>query len=254
LIKEKGESAMSDATVVDVLAWGASGGPHVCLQALALAGDIRRLHVLARKHKYPNTLLAANLATQLHAGQRRKSGEPYITHPVNVARLLIIDGVRDDVVLASALLHDVLEDCRDASPDNLLTLGIHPEVISTVQVLTKQPGQDARQYYAQVGRCPQATLVKLADRCHNLATMAGVFTVDKIREYVSETEKYVLPLCHNDRSGTSMHAGVMRLLEDRIRTILADVRTGSGRTLAIMDSPQRSITGSISAGQSSVRI
>ncbi|HNW20207.1 MAG TPA: HD domain-containing protein, partial [bacterium] len=55
---------------------------------------------------------AWNLARHLHAGQKRKSGQPYFTHPVAVAEILA-EKFADPVLTAAALLHDTVEDCPD---------------------------------------------------------------------------------------------------------------------------------------------
>ena len=62
------------------------------------------------------TMVALSLARQLHDGQHRKDGTPYIAHPLKVCSTLISYGIDDDVTLAAALLHDVLEDCGDRLP------------------------------------------------------------------------------------------------------------------------------------------
>jgi len=63
---------------------------------------------------------ALDFAVRLHAGQKRKSNEPYIIHPLSVAQILSQDlGVRDPLILASALLHDVVEDVPDISLDDI---------------------------------------------------------------------------------------------------------------------------------------
>ena len=62
------------------------------------------------------TQTALALAKQLHAGQYRKDGTPYISHPLKVCSTLISYGIDDDTTLAAALLHDVLEDSGDRLP------------------------------------------------------------------------------------------------------------------------------------------
>ena len=62
------------------------------------------------------TLIALAVARHFHDGQYRKDGMPYIVHPLKVCTTLMNYGIDDDVTLAAALLHDLLEDCSDKLP------------------------------------------------------------------------------------------------------------------------------------------
>ena len=59
-----------------------------------------------------NTLQALSFARKAHNGQYRKSGEPYIVHPLTCASHAIALGLHDDQIIAACLLHDVIEDCH----------------------------------------------------------------------------------------------------------------------------------------------
>ena len=63
-----------------------------------------------------NTLVALSVATQLHQNQKRKGGAPYIIHPLEVASCLINLNIDDDIIVASSILHDVVEDCNIENP------------------------------------------------------------------------------------------------------------------------------------------
>ena len=90
------------------------------------------------------TLIALAIARKMHCGQTRKDGTPYISHPLKVCSTLINYGVKDDVTLAAALLHDVVEDCKDKLPfggKELITeYGIDPEVYRIILLLSKDSG------------------------------------------------------------------------------------------------------------------
>lgn len=150
--------------------------------------------------EFNNTLNALNAGKMLHDGQTRKSGEPYFSHPIAVAAYLISQKIHNDDILATSLLHDVLEDCN-ITPNALESdYKISRRVIVNVETLTKIQGISTEVYYNKISANPQCALVKIADRCHNLSTMAGVFTNEKIEKYIIETEKFVLPLCINTRN------------------------------------------------------
>lgn len=139
-----------------------------------------------------------------HSGQTRKPGldarqeVPYIVHPLTMACQAHAMGIRDDTVLAAALLHDVCEDC-----------GVRPEELpfsdsikTAVSLLTKDPerflevGRAAAlaEYYSGIQGNQTAMLVKALDRCNNLSTMASSFSGEKMARYITETEEYILPL------------------------------------------------------------
>jgi (p)ppGpp synthase/HD superfamily hydrolase len=105
--------------------------------------------------------LAEDIARRAHAGQVDKSGVDYITHPERVAA-----GVRthggDDAAVATAWLHDVLEDCEVTAGD-LLAAGIPAPVVEAVRAVTKAEGETLEDYCARVRAHPIGLLVKRAD-------------------------------------------------------------------------------------------
>ena len=145
---------------------------------------------------WKDTLTALYIAREAHDGQTRKSGEPYIIHPLTVACHAISLGMREDLLIASCLLHDWEEDCGG----KISTLPCSPEVKETIDLVTfrREPGIDKgsqlSSHYSKIAESRLATFVKLFDRANNVSTMAGVFTPEKIREYIDETRTYVLPL------------------------------------------------------------
>lgn len=145
-------------------------------------------------HLY-NTMKAITAATKLHEGQTRKSGEPYVNHPMRVTSALVALGIRDDMILATAMLHDAVEDCN-ITPEGLAReYGIDGTIIENVVALTKTPGYNEERYFDGIRMNPAALIVKIADRCHNISTMMEGFSPEKMRQYVNETEEHILPLC-----------------------------------------------------------
>jgi GTP pyrophosphokinase len=153
------------------------------------------LRGFARGRKLFETLKAINVAEKLHRGQKRKSGEDYIEHPIMVAAELVALGIDDDHTLAAAVLHDVIEDCKVTSKQLIDEYGIHPVTAEYIDILSKKEGMSTNLYYTGIRKYLATMLIKIADRCHNVSTMAGVFTNKKIGEYVEETETHVYILC-----------------------------------------------------------
>ena len=145
----------------------------------------------AQAGKLTQTLAALPLMREKHQGQFRKgiANVPYAVHPLTMACHAMAMGLMDDDVIAAVLLHDVIED-TDAK---LEKLPVGEEVRKAVRLVSKNlSGGDG--YYAGIAKNPLAALIKCIDRCNNLACMADGFSKDKMRSYVTETEKYILPL------------------------------------------------------------
>ena len=144
--------------------------------------------------KLENTEAALIFAREKHLGQKRKSGEPYITHPLTMACYAMSLGIRNDEVLSACLLHDVVEDC-DVTLD---LLPVSNSIRRSVDLLTFVKEGDEKTaksiYYTKILSDRTATIVKLIDRYHNVSTMGGVFTKEKIFEYIEETKEFVLPM------------------------------------------------------------
>jgi guanosine-3',5'-bis(diphosphate) 3'-pyrophosphohydrolase len=125
---------------------------------------------------------AYRYADQAHLGQKRNSGEPYITHPIAVAAQCA-EWRLDAQALAAALLHDAMEDCGITKLDLLNHFG--PQVAELVDGLTKldklqfttrEEGQaeSFRKMLLAMARDVRVILIKLADRSHNMRTMGDM--------------------------------------------------------------------------------
>lgn len=117
--------------------------------------------------------IARTIATRAHADQTDKSGAPYIQHPTAVVSLLAhapgfaeLTHDKQEVAIAMAWLHDVLEDTPLTSND-LRKQGLPPDVIEGVIALTHMPQEPRLTYYARLKENPLARLVKIADMAHN---------------------------------------------------------------------------------------
>lgn len=103
------------------------------------------------------------IATNAHAGQFDKGGNPYILHPLKVMHYLKTD---DEELMCMALGHDVIEDTEVTYKD-LRDAGISERVIAGIRALTKQPGQTYQEYKDNVFANRDAMMVKMADLRHN---------------------------------------------------------------------------------------
>jgi len=138
---------------------------------------------------------------EMHAGQTRRSGEPYFSHPVAVASLLA-DEYLDDATLVTALLHDTIEDTR-ASYAEVAEL-FSPEIADLVDGVTKltnlqlsssgdKEAENFRKLFMATAKDVRVTLVKLADRLHNMRTIRHMSS-DKQTQKARETMEIYAPL------------------------------------------------------------
>lgn len=145
---------------------------------------------------------AFEFAREAHKPQRRKSGEPYIIHPVNVARIVAEElELGADPVIA-AFLHDVVEDTPFTIDDIRERFG--DEVAFLVGVVTKQKKDNYvhskqidnfRQILASMQYDVRALLIKLADRLHNMRTLSSM-RPDKQMKIAGETDYFYAPLAN----------------------------------------------------------
>ena len=149
---------------------------------------------------FKQVIVALSLARQLHEGQYRKDGAPYISHPLKVCSTLISYGIEDDITLAASLLHDVLEDCGDklslCGKELVSEYGLDQEVLDIIRLLTKESGLNDRElsiYFKRIEENPKAALIKLSDRLHNSSTLY-TFTFPKMRKYIRETAIFLIPM------------------------------------------------------------
>ncbi len=119
------------------------------------------------------------LATNAHAGQFDRGGNPYILHPLKVMHYLKTD---DEELMCMALGHDVIED-TDVTYQDLRDAGISERVIKGLQCLTKQRGQTYEEYKSGVFGNIDAMRVKMADLRHNtdIRRLKGVTEKDIAR-------------------------------------------------------------------------
>ncbi|MCL2788019.1 MAG: bifunctional (p)ppGpp synthetase/guanosine-3',5'-bis(diphosphate) 3'-pyrophosphohydrolase [Micrococcales bacterium] len=144
---------------------------------------------------------AYRVAERVHEGQVRKSGEPYITHPVAVATILAELGMEEST-LAAALLHDTVEDTPYSLEE--LTEEFDPTIAALVDGVTKLDkvvyGESAqvetvRKMVIATARDIRVLLIKLADRLHNARTWQYV-SEDSAKAKATETLEIYAPLAH----------------------------------------------------------
>jgi GTP pyrophosphokinase len=152
-------------------------------------------------------------ASQIHDGQLRRSGEPYIIHPLEVAHVLA-ELEMDESTIAAALLHDTIEDGLLERPDGTITpvtraditQRFGAEIATLVEGVTKlgtvhfhshevRQAENLRKMLLATARDVRVILIKLADRFHNMRTLKFMPEADQKR-IADETLRIFAPIAH----------------------------------------------------------
>ncbi|MBA3004509.1 MAG: bifunctional (p)ppGpp synthetase/guanosine-3',5'-bis(diphosphate) 3'-pyrophosphohydrolase [Desulfurivibrio sp.] len=146
---------------------------------------------------------ALSFAVSAHQGQRRKSGEVYVSHPLQVAKILVEElEIRDPELLAAAVLHDTVEDVPEVTSEVIGEIfGKNIEIIVDACTKIANFSGNKQTFYKLVHRKLfsgaaahlEVLLIKLADRLHNLRTM-GSMPKDKRQKIAEETLDIYAPL------------------------------------------------------------
>lgn len=145
---------------------------------------------------------AYETAERLHDGVFRKSGDPYITHPLAVSTIAAEIGM-DTTTLIAALLHDTVEDCEDYTLEDL-TADFGEEVARLVDGVTKldkvalgaaAEAETIRKMIIAMATDPRVLVIKVADRLHNMRTMRFL-PPEKQAKKAQQTLEVIAPLAH----------------------------------------------------------
>jgi len=145
---------------------------------------------------------AVDFARKMHEGQTRASGEPYYTHPLEVASILA-DMRMDTATIVTAILHDTLEDTPATFEDLEKIFGKEvASLVNGVSKLTKiesqtvegKQAENFRKLVLAMSEDIRVLLVKLADRLHNMRTLRHFSKEDKKRRIARETLEIYVPL------------------------------------------------------------
>ena len=177
------------------------------------ADSYPKLEAICERYLLPEEMAkvesAYEFAARYHANQRRRSGEPYINHPVEVALILADDLQMDEDVICAALLHDTVEDTTATLADLAARYGeTVAELVDGVTKLTsievdsmdEKQALNLRKMFLAMSKDIRVVIIKLADRLHNMRTLAAL-PPDRRAFKARETMDVYAPLA--DRLGIS---------------------------------------------------
>lgn len=164
-----------------------------------------KLAATGYSYDFEKIMKAYEFAKALHQGQFRKSGEPYIIHPVSVAEIVANLQLDTDSICA-ALLHDTIEDCGDKVDIEQVKKKFGADVAQLVEGLTKLVSipfddkeeehiENLRKMFLAMSKDLRVIFIKLCDRLHNMRTLSS-HNEDKQRSIALETMHVYAPLAH----------------------------------------------------------
>jgi guanosine-3',5'-bis(diphosphate) 3'-pyrophosphohydrolase len=210
-------------------------------------------------------LRAFQIGAQAHAGQERKSGEPYITHPVAVAGILAELGLDAETIIA-AILHDTLEDTELSRESIAGEFGeVVAELVDGVTKLDKMrfgsrqeaDAESFRKMLLAMARDIRVILIKLADRLHNMRTL-GAKDASSRRRIARETLEIFAPIAQrlgmNKFKAELQDLGFRALYPDRYRVISERIRAAIGNRREAMGKIEAALSARLSADHLPARV
>lgn len=162
---------------------------------------LREINNSKQNHDIEKIITAYEFAKESHIGQYRKSGDEYILHPVEVAKILIRLNMDSDTVVAG-FLHDVVEDTLITSADIRYHFGeVVADLVDGVTKLsyipegTKKQQENIRKMIVAMAKDVRVVIIKLADRVHNMRTLKYM-KPEKQQSIARETLDIFAPLAH----------------------------------------------------------
>ncbi|BDU10911.1 GTP pyrophosphokinase [Aurantimicrobium sp. INA4] len=178
--------------------------PRIFSKAQPTGGFERLVKTVKQHHPRADVLQieeAYQVAFRAHEGQKRRSGEPYITHPVAVAQILAELGIGPKTVIA-ALLHDTVEDtdytleqCREQFGAEVAMLVDGVTKLDKVKYGDSAQAETVRKMIVAMSKDIRVLVIKLADRLHNARTW-GLMPVESAQRKARETLEIYTPLAH----------------------------------------------------------
>ena len=172
--------------------------------------------------KMNESLRALQYARDMHKDQKRKNGVPYIIHPLSMACYAVALGIEDDNVIATILLHDVVEDCGvsvDLLPFNdIIKRGVKYMTVYKFDTDRDKLETKAR-YFKNLLESKEAVIAKAIDRYNNLSDMPFALSDSAIGKNIAETEVLLLPVLKEAKEKWIEISDILFVLRTNIRSI-----------------------------------
>lgn len=172
--------------------------------------------------RYNTALQALDFGLGWHKGTRKDGVTPEFQHQIEIALYCIsLKGLIDEeMTITAALLHDTLEDHENA--EYKMMNKFDERVMAICRILDKT-GKSPELYFSKIAENPVASVVKGADRIHNVNSMKGVFSKDKQSRYIKEVEEHFLPMLKEARknfpSQMDAYFNIMHMLRSQVNLL-----------------------------------
>lgn len=172
--------------------------------------------------KLEQSLVALQYAREKHKNQVRKNGIPYIVHPLSMSCYAVALGIRDDNIIATILLHDIVEDCAI----DVYSLPVNDVIKNAVKYVTvqsfktdKNKIETKRRYFNNLLESKEALICKAIDRYNNLSDMPFALSDDAIGKNAAETDILLLPILKEAKEKWPDLSNTLFVLRTNIRSI-----------------------------------
>lgn len=180
--------------------------------------------------KYHSALCALNFAKIHHTGVRKDGVTPEFQHQIEIALYIttLPDLMYPEVTLGATLLHDVIED-YNVSPEEMRH-AVGQELTDISRLLSKKEKYSGAEkpldvYFADIAKHPVCSIIKGADRIHNVQSMIGVFGTEKQAKYLDEVEHQFIPMLktakYNFPQQTAAYFNILHMLRSQTQLIRA---------------------------------
>lgn len=189
-----------------------------------------KYYALGRNYFY--VLKALNFAKKYHNGLRKDNITPEIQHQYEICLYIstLKNLIDEELCLTGAILHDILEDYNIEKSQILNLFGSSKQdlefgekVLDIVWRLTKVykgVKKSPVEYFQSISECPYSSIIKGCDRIHNIQSMAGVFSFEKMESYLDEAKTYFLPMIKTAKGNyaeqSSAYFNIQQVMKNQI--------------------------------------
>ena len=172
--------------------------------------------------KHFTALKAMDFASKWHRGTRKDGVTPEFQHQIEIALYCItLKSLRDEqAVITAALLHDTLEDYPESEASMMEEFD--SQTIHNCRLLNKN-SKTTENYFKLIAMNPVTSIVKGADRVHNVNSMVGVFSKEKQKKYIAEVKEHFLPMLKTARKNfpdqLDAYFNIMHMLRSQVNLI-----------------------------------
>lgn len=196
----------------------------------------RLMGMAAVEQRYQEAVSAFRFAESVHLGVRKDGVTPEFYHQLSIlGRAISLHATLSDPlsVYVAILLHDCPEDYPNTIEDILRKFPAHASnsmALSKYDYLDRPgttPEMVAKEFsdYIQVlSASPVLSVVKLLDRLHNLSTMLGVFSAEKVQRYINEVDTYFLPMLKEAKHRFPEQEAVYEIIKSDLNTLVLTIR------------------------------